>query len=231
MNDAIDYMDQVSQGRTWEVENRGVTPTCGSSYAIALSFFSQIYCRAFVRQKGRNSDAGKHLHKAVLCSQNACLGMKEIDPGRLLCLNDFASALLQLYLSSSSPRSLEEAVKTAISSLDLSSALLTQSGIPRGDAGIRITGRGGGISSLVTIDNRTSSDDQSSLKERRYQRWIVQTLEISADLLLARYQSHQDPQDLATAVISLKLSIQGTTAGAHEDPRCFSSSIKHYVRV
>lgn len=210
INDAINYMDQVAEGRTWEIENQGVTPTCGSSYAVLLGFFSQVYCRAFIRRKGRVPNVEKYLSMAVLRSQNACRGIKEIDPGRLLCLNDSASALLQLYLSNSISEYLEEAVQTIVFALKLSETLLTPTGIPRRDNGIRLSGHGGGISSLVMVDNRTSSHHQSSLKERRYQRWIVRTLEISADLLLARYKRDQDPQDLAIAILSLKLSIQGS---------------------
>jgi hypothetical protein len=222
MDDAINYMDQVVHGRTWEAENRGVDSASGSSYAVALRFFAQIYCRAFIRRKGRVLDAGKHLSMAVLHSQNACMGIREVDPGRMLCLNDSASALLQLYLSSSTSRFLDRAVQTIISALTLSDTLLTRPGIPRRDNGIRISGHGAGISSLVAIDNRTSSHYQSSLKERRYQRWIVHTLEISANLLLARYGRDRDPQDLAIAILSLKLSIQGSHSWSTRRPKMLS---------
>ena len=210
MDDAIDYMSQVTQGRTWENENRGVTPSSGSSYATALCFFSQIYIRAFIRRRRRMPHAEEYLGLAVVYSHKACMGIRDIDPGRLLCLNDLASAYLQLYLECSSPRALQAAIATIIAALGLSDSLLTRSGLPR-HSGIRMTGQGGSISSLVSIDNRSSThNNQSSLKERRHQRWVVQNLEISADLLLARYQRDQDPGDLATAILALKLSIQGT---------------------
>ncbi|MCJ1243966.1 hypothetical protein MMC30_001163 [Trapelia coarctata] len=211
MNDTIDYMDQVIQGRTWEIENRGVTTGSGSSYAVALCFLSQVYYRAFIRRRRRGSPAEQYLDQAVLYSEKACAGISDIDPGRLLCMNDFASAQLRLYLKSSSPSVLRGAIDTIISALNLSDDLLTRSGFPR-YGGIRMTGQGGSISSLVPIDNRNPTQNQSSLKERRHQRWIVQTLEISADLLLARYKQNQDPRDLTTAIVSLKLSIQGTHA-------------------
>ena len=209
MDDAIDYMSQVIHGRNWETENQGVTPQSGSSYAVALRFFSQIYSWTSIRRGRQISRDRKYLDLAVQYSQKACTGITEADPGTLLCQTELAKAHLQLYLERPSPRVMQNAVKTVVTALELSENFLSRVGMPSYN-GVRMTGRGGSISSLISTDHRSSSNDQLKMKERSHQRWIMQVLEISADLLLARYQSNQNPQDLSTAITALKLSIQGT---------------------
>ncbi|MCJ1380761.1 hypothetical protein MMC17_003870 [Xylographa soralifera] len=217
-NDAVDYMAQVIQGRTWEIENIGVTPNQGSSYPVALEFFSQIHCQAFIRQRGRVPGAEKHLYMAMVYASKAFSGIKEIDPGRLLCFNNAASTGLQVCLGTSVPKSLEVAVQFAILALKLSDTLL--SGISRSRDGFMMTGNStrNALSNLVVTSNMTPND-QRLITQRRYQRWVVQTLEISADVLLTRYASARDSQDLAVAIVALKMSIQGTHGWSTKKPK------------
>ena len=221
MDNAIDYMNEVIRGRTWEVENRDVTSACGSSYAVALSFLSQIFYWVSIRRRRQVLYANKSLELSVSYSRGACMGMKEIDPGQLLSLNDSASAYLHLYLGTLAQNTLEAAISTAVCALDVSSALLTRDGIGRRYNGIKMSGHGGSLSSLVINDNRRSTPSQTSLKERRYQRWIVQAVEICADLLLTRYQRDHNENDLEIATMALKLCIQGTHAWSPGRPKMF----------
>ena len=229
MDDAIGHMNELTEGRNWETENRDVTRSVGSSYAVQLRFFSQVYCRAFVRRIWRASTAGKYLDLAVSHSQNACAGIKEVDPGRLLCFNDAAAAYLKLYLTNLSASTLQEGVKCIITALDISETLIPRSGISRRYNGIRVSGHNATISSLVSTDDRTSSQSQFSLKERRKQRWIIETFEICANLLLARYQRDKDLQDLEMAIIALKLCIQGTHEWSPRRPKMLFK-LKHALR-
>jgi hypothetical protein len=220
-DDAIDYMSNVIQGRTWATENIGVTSGHGSSYAVALEFFSLIHIQAFRRRKGRVSGAMKHLYWAILHASNAQKGILEIDPGRLLCLNNCASTSSQVYLSSPLPNSLKLAVKVIIIALDLAVTLFKRPEISRRGGGIGITGNSSGnsVSNLVSISNLTPSNDRTRITERRYQRWVVQTLEISGDILLARYATVRDEQDLTAAIVALKLSVQGTYGWSTRKPK------------
>ncbi|MCJ1286057.1 hypothetical protein MMC26_005399 [Xylographa opegraphella] len=218
---AIEYINQVIQGRTWEVENTGVTPSRGSFYPVALELSSQIHCQTFIRQRGRVRNAKKHLHMAMVYASNAISGIKEIDPGRLLCFNNAASTGLQVYLGTSLPDSLPLAVQLIIFALNLSDTLLTRTGISKSLSGIRITGNSTGntLSNNVVISGMTPSSNQSRITQRRYQRWVVQTLETSADVLLSRYASARDSQDLAVAVVALRMSIQGTHGWSIKKPQ------------
>ena len=174
IDDSIEYMNRVVQGRIWDVENRQVDQTTGSGYSIALGTFSRIYHRAFLRRRPRAVDARKYLELGAAHCQNACKGTLSLDPGRLNTLEDAARAHLQLYLARQSLSALNEAVQCVTSALSLSADILARRG------------------------------------EKRYQRWIIQALEIGGDVLLARYQRDRDPQDLETAILTLKLTIQGT---------------------
>ncbi|MCJ1438969.1 hypothetical protein MMC27_008359 [Xylographa pallens] len=220
-DDAIDYMNQVIQGRTWEIENTGVTPDKGSSYPVALEFFSQIHCQAFIRRRRRAPGAEKHLYMAMVYASKAVSGIKEIDPGRLLCFNNAASTGLQVYLGTLAPESLEVTVQLIIFALKLPDALLTGTGISRSRGGIRIMGnsRGNILSDNVVIPSRTPSNNQRLITQRRYQRWVVQSLEISADVLLTRYASARDGKDLAVAIVALRMSIQGTHGWSSRKPK------------
>ena len=212
MDDSVQYMNEVIQRRTWKTENQGVDHSSGSSYSVALGMYSRICCRAFIRRQGHYSGMEKFLKMAASHSKNACKGTLQIDPGRILTLDDSARAHLQLYLASSSLPILHEAIQYTISALDVIYSLLPHGAISRRYNGVRMTGHGGSISSLVMTDNRVSSHTAASLKERRFQRWIISVLEVSADLLLARYQKDLNPQDLAHATLGLKLIIQGMHA-------------------
>lgn len=176
IDDAIDNMNKAIQGKTWEVENRGVTAQCGSGYAFELSCFSEVYCRAFKRRMRQSSSPKQYLDHAVQHSQNAHSGALRIDPGNLLFSNQYASAQLQVYLLDPSVHHFQALAMTVLFALNLAIDLLASCRIPR----------------------------------RRAQRWALPTLEISADLLLARYEQNHQPQDLATAITALKLCIQGT---------------------
>ena len=209
MDDALDYLKQVIQNRAWEIENQNVTSSSGSSYAVALGYLSGICTQVFVRRKGRIPNAKEYLDLSISYAENACIGSKDIDPGRLLSFNGSATAHMQTYKARLSRRALDRAAWAASSALEITATLIPDRGIPKRHGGLRFGGHGSSISSLVTVDNRTSTHKRSSIKERRHQRWIVETLEITADVLLARYQQDQNSQDLITAITTLKLSIQG----------------------
>ena len=211
-DDAIDYMAYITEGRRWNVENRGVTAESGSSYAVALRFFSQIYRFASIRRDARPASVSQYLDKAVNLVQEVGSGIMEIDPGRQLCFIDSASAYLHHFLTTSSRDSLDRAVQSAVSALELCFA--GASTTPQ------ITlNRGSTISNLAMTDDRSSPAVKAPLNERRNQRHAVEALEISADILLAHYQVYRHPADLTSAIVALKLSAQGIHGWSPQRPK------------